>query len=113
MESAPQNLVAPTTSSSVVDEEDLPRNSAPLILLVVDDDPTTRQVCQDVAILCGMKVLSAASAEEALEVIDAASIDILLTDLQLPLSSGLDLLKLVHESHPDIAVVVLTQYGTI
>ena len=113
MESAPPHLVAPTTSSSLVHEEDLPRNSAPMILLVVDDDPATRQVCQDVALQCGMKVLSAGSAEEALEVIEAASIDILLTDLQLPLSSGLDLLKRVHESHPDIAVVVLTQYGTI
>jgi DNA-binding NtrC family response regulator len=101
------------TGSSTIVAEEQPRPNLPMNLLVVDDDAATRQVCEDVAGQCGMKVITAVSAEDALEVIEAAPVDILLTDLQLPASSGLDLLKRVHESHPDIAVVVLTQYGTI
>jgi len=36
-----------------------------------------------------------------------------LTDLKLPGTSGLALLRHIHEQHPEIAVIVLTQYGTI
>jgi DNA-binding NtrC family response regulator len=82
-------------------------------LLVVDDDQATRELCRDVAEQCGMKVISAATAEEAFEIIEGSAIDILLTDLKLPETSGLDLLKRVHDTHPEIAVIMLTQYGTI
>jgi DNA-binding NtrC family response regulator len=87
--------------------------AVPMNLLIVDDDAATREVCGEVAVQCGMKVTAVATAEEALEVIDVRAIDILLTDMKLPGSSGLDLLKNVHEAHPDVAVVMLTQYGTI
>jgi DNA-binding NtrC family response regulator len=40
-------------------------------------------------------------------------VDILLTDLKLPQANGVELLKLVHDMHPQVTVVVLTQYGTI
>jgi CheY-like chemotaxis protein len=102
-----------TESPAMGEEVELPRPSLPMNLLVVDDDAATRQVCEDVAGQCGMRVTSAVSAEDALEVIEAAPVDILLTDLKLPETSGLDLLKRVHDTHPGIAVVVLTQYGTI
>jgi YesN/AraC family two-component response regulator len=38
-------------------------------------------------------------------------VDILLTDLKLPQANGVELLKLVHDLHPQVTVVV-TQYGT-
>lgn len=98
-------------SATMVEEQATP--DLPMNLLVVDDDAATRQVCEDVAAQCGMKVITAASAEDALEVIEGVCVDILLTDLQLPATGGLELLKRVHHTHPDIAVVVLTQYGTI
>jgi two-component system response regulator HydG len=58
-------------------------------------------------------VWDAPTAEECLEMLETAAIDILLTDLRLPGSSGMELLRRVSETHPDIAVVMLTQYGTI
>src|SRR6202171_5137527 len=36
-----------------------------------------------------------------------------MTDLNLPNSSGLDLLQQIHDTHREVAVIVLTQYGTI
>jgi DNA-binding NarL/FixJ family response regulator len=39
-------------------------------------------------------------------------VDILLTDLKLPQANGVELLKLVHDLHPQVTVVVVTQYGT-
>lgn len=84
-----------------------------LNLLVVDDDEHTREVCRSVAVETGMKALDVSTAEEALEVLELSSVDILLTDLRLPGTSGLELLKKVMMTYPDVAVVMLTQYGTI
>jgi two-component system response regulator HydG len=85
----------------------------PLNLLVVDDDEHIREVCRAVAAESGMKAIDVSTAEEALEVLELSSVDILLTDLRLPGTSGLELLKKVTVTHPDVAVVMLTQYGTI
>jgi two-component system response regulator HydG len=60
-----------------------------------------------------MKAVAVASAEEALEVLEHSPIDIVLTDLKLQQTNGVELLKQVHDLHPEIALVVLTQYGTI
>jgi DNA-binding NtrC family response regulator len=95
------------------EEAAAPRPALPMNLLVVDDDAATREVCKEVAGQCGMKALAVPTAEEALEVLEVSAIDILLTDLRLPGTSGLELLKRVHEAHPEVAVVMLTQYGTI
>ncbi len=89
------------------------RDFAPVHLLVVDDDAHIREVCRTVAEESSMKVYDVPSAEEALELMEVSSIDILLTDLRLPGTSGLELLKKVTSIHPDVAVVMLTQYGTI
>ena len=81
---------------------------APVSLLVVDDDQHVREVCRSVAAQCGMKAVDVSTAEEALEVMEFSPVDILLTDLRLPGTNGLDLLKRVTVTHPDIAVVMLT-----
>ncbi|GAC1701392.1 MAG: sigma-54 dependent transcriptional regulator [Candidatus Acidiferrum sp.] len=82
-------------------------------LLVVDDEQQIRQLCAEVAMQNGMRVTMAATADEALEILENSAVDILMTDLQLKESSGLDLLQRVHDMHPEVAVIVLTQYGTI
>src|SRR5271157_4190792 len=89
------------------------RAAPPMHLLLVDDDDHIREVCRSVAEDCGMKVADVSTAEEALEVMENSSVDILLTDLRLPGTSGLELLRRVTQIYPDIAVVMLTQYGTI
>ena len=87
--------------------------AAPMHILVVDDEETTREICVDVAARCGMKSHPTASAEEALALLEQLPVDILLTDLKLPQTGGLELLKRVHNTYPEVAIVVLTQYGTI
>jgi two-component system response regulator HydG len=89
------------------------REVAPMSLLIVDDEHTIRETCAAVAQQCGMKATAVATAEEALEVLEHSAVDILLTDLKLPQANGVELLKLVHDLHPQVNVVVLTQYGTI
>jgi DNA-binding NtrC family response regulator len=89
------------------------RQVVPMNILIVDDEPSIRETCETVSEQCGMRAFAVATAEEALEVLEHSAIDIVLTDLKLPQSNGVELLKRVHDLHPDVAVVVLTQYGTI
>jgi CheY-like chemotaxis protein len=89
------------------------RQVAPMNILIVDDEQAIRETCAVVAEQCGMKVTGVATAEEALEILEHSAIDILLTDLKLPRTNGVELLKLVYDLHPQVTVVVLTQYGTI
>jgi DNA-binding NtrC family response regulator len=89
------------------------RETTPMNILIVDDEPTIREACGEVAQLTGMNATMVATAEEAIEILENSAVDILLTDLMLPHTSGLELLKRVHDTHPNLPVIVLTQYGTI
>src|SRR3989454_5490556 len=97
----------------MTEEAAVRREVVPMSVLIVDDEQTVREACAAVTTQSGMKAMAVATAEEALEVLEHSAVDILLTDLKLPRTGGVELLKLVHDLHPDVAVVVLTQYGTI
>jgi DNA-binding NtrC family response regulator len=84
-----------------------------LSLLVVDDEVSTRNLCKDVASSAGLQVHASGTTELALEIIDQHPIDIVVTDLQVPQIGGLELIKRIRANHPEIAVIVLTQSGTI
>ena len=93
--------------------EVLAGRAGPLTLLVVDDEITTRNLCKDVASDAGLQVHVAATTEQALEILDQNPVDIAVTDLQVPELGGLELIKRIRVYNPEIAIVVLTQYGTI
>jgi DNA-binding NtrC family response regulator len=84
-----------------------------LSLLVVDDEVSTRNLCKDVASGAGLQVHASGTTEQALEIIDQHPIDIVVTDLRVPQIGGLELIKRIRANNPEIAVIVLTQYGTI
>src|SRR3984893_17724034 len=89
------------------------REAVTMNILIVDDEPSIRETCAEVARQAGMKAIPVSSAEEALEVLEHTAVDIVLTDLMLQQTSGLDLLRRVHDTYPKLPVIVLTQYGTI
>src|SRR5439155_3515610 len=95
------------------EESPVRREAVPMNILIVDDEQSIRETCATVSEQCGMKAVTVATAEEALQVLEHSPIDIVLTDLKLQQSNGVELLKQVHDLHPEVAVVVLTQYGTI
>ncbi len=82
-------------------------------VLIVDDEAATRELCRDVVAEAGLRARAVATTEDALEALEQAPVDIVITDLRVPQIGGLELLKRIRESHPEIAVIVLTQYGTI
>lgn len=94
-------------------EREMPRQSVPVSVLIVDDEPDTREICSRVALDAGLRVLSAETTEQALELLDQHPIDIVMSDLKVPQTGGLELLKRIRGSFQHVAVLMLTQYGTI
>ena len=78
------------------------RETAPMNILIVDDEPTIREACGEVAQLTGMNATMVATAEEAIEVLENSAVDIVLTDLMLPHTSGLELLKRPRANNAEI-----------
>ena len=52
----------------------------------------------------------ASDGEEALEMINKQAPDVLITDIAMPKMSGIELTRLLRESHPDVKVIVLSMY---
>jgi DNA-binding NtrC family response regulator len=85
----------------------------PATVLIVEDEDAARNLCRDVAAESGLRTRTASTTEQALEIVEQYPVDIVLTDLRVPLIGGIELLKRLRASHPQTAVIVLTQYGTI
>ncbi|HKF50908.1 MAG TPA: sigma-54 dependent transcriptional regulator [Candidatus Acidoferrales bacterium] len=82
-------------------------------VLIVDDEDSALRLCADIATEAGLRVRTATTTERALETLDEYPVDIVITDLRVPELGGLELLRRVREHYPEIAVLMLTQYGTI
>ncbi len=82
-------------------------------VLVVDDDQSLRRVMEMQLEDLGCEVLTAASGQEAIEILSANAVAVVLTDLKMPGISGLDLVRTVKKHYPGSLTVVITAYGTI
>lgn len=91
--------------------------SAPLIpqarILVVEDEPTTRKAICRALELMGYDVDQAGSGELALARLASLPCDLMLLDLRLPGMDGIEVMRRVQESHPDLLVIVLTAHATL
>ncbi len=85
----------------------------PGTVLIVDDEDSALCLCADIAKEACLRVRTARTTEQALETLDGYPVDIVITDLRVPELGGLELLRRVREHYPEVAVLVLTQYGTI
>lgn len=82
---------------------------APIRLLVVDDHPVFRMGMVALLSSLGLAVVAeAASAEEAVAAADAHEPDVVLMDLHLGTSSGVDATREIVRRHPGIGVLVVT-----
>ncbi|MFO7983076.1 MAG: sigma-54 dependent transcriptional regulator [Desulfuromonadales bacterium] len=77
-------------------------------ILVIDDEPHNTEALKLLLEKEGYKIDSAASGEEALEILKKRPFEIVLTDLFLPGVSGIDILKKVKEDAPQTNVIVVT-----
>jgi two-component system response regulator GlrR len=82
-------------------------------LLLVDDDASLLKLLAIRLEAEGFAVLTAASAEQALQVLRNHPVDLVLTDLRMEGASGLELFSQVRHFYPGLPVIIMSAQGTI
>ena len=84
-----------------------------ITVLVVDDERSNVESLEKIFLREGMRVLCASDAKRALEVVRTHRVHVVLTDLMMPGTTGLELLRAVKQVAPDVEVVLMTAYGSV
>jgi two-component system, NtrC family, response regulator HydG len=82
-------------------------------ILVVDDVPNTVEVLQRNLVAAGYTVFTAFDVSEAIRIIEATPINLVITDWKMPKVSGIDLVRHVRANHRDTEVIMITGYPSI
>ena len=88
-------------------------SEAPARILVVDDEENMVHFLTKLLRAEGFEVEGAPTGESALDRLRAAPYELVLTDLRLPDTDGIEILKVARELRPETVVVLMTAYGTI
>ena len=82
-------------------------------ILVVDDE---ENVCQSVKKILGRKgyeVSQALTVDDAVRLINEMSFDLVITDLMIPGTSGMELVQIIRDKYPELDVIMITGYASI
>ncbi|NOY78405.1 MAG: sigma-54-dependent Fis family transcriptional regulator [Calditrichaeota bacterium] len=82
------------------------------VLLVVDDEEKTRRILK-INLQEKYHVLQAQNGQEALAILENEPVHLVLTDLRMPVMSGLELLQQMQKLNLNIPVIIITAYGTV
>ncbi len=82
-----------------------------ITVLAVDDEPMMRSLLEKILTRDGYKIVTAEDGEEALKVLEAQPVSIVISDIKMPKLNGFDLLKVIKSKYPEIGVIMMTAYG--
>jgi len=77
-------------------------------ILLVDDDPTVRDSLNNVLVSEGYQVIPARNGQEAIDLANTASVDLVLLDLNMPVKNGWDTFERLTAEHPLISIIIAT-----
>jgi len=82
-------------------------------ILIIDDEETMRDSCRQTLSRDGNRIEVAESGSKGLSLLEAESFDLVILDLKMPGLSGMEVLKKIKQSDPEVMVVVITGYATV
>ena len=82
-------------------------------VLIVDDEPDIRELLDITLSRMGLQTHSAATLEEAKELIARVQPDLCLTDMRLPDGNGISLVQYIQQEFPHIPVAMITAHGSV
>ena len=80
---------------------------------IIDDDRSIRWVLEKSLAREEIEFKSFASADEALRALSSDKPQVVVSDIRMPGSSGLDFLQQLHQRHPHIPVIIMTAYSDL
>jgi len=82
-------------------------------ILIVDDEEIFLLSLKNSLVRLGYDVVSATNGREALDLLKERTVDLAITDLNMPEINGIELMLLVKELHPSIPIIVFTARGSV
>lgn len=82
-------------------------------ILIVDDEQSYRQLLSLVFEGDGHMIRTAANGREAIDLIRKEQADVIISDVKMPDMDGIDLLRAVRETLPDLGVILMTAYASV
>lgn len=82
-------------------------------ILIVDDEPDIRELLELTLGRMNLETRSAQNIDEAHHLLQEFEFDLCLTDMRLPDGNGIDLVRHIQASHPEIPVAVITAHGNM
>jgi len=82
-------------------------------ILLVEDEEYIRESLKEILEMNGYKVTTAHNGESGIEAASKASFDILITDLKLPGTDGIGVIRSIKSTSPDTTCIVLTGYASV
>ena len=82
-------------------------------ILIVDDEKNYPLILSAVLAEEGFDTLTANSGREALQILRHANVDLVLTDMKMPVMDGIALLERIKDQDPDLPVIMMTAHGTV
>ncbi|HEY1553441.1 MAG TPA: sigma-54 dependent transcriptional regulator [Kofleriaceae bacterium] len=101
----------PASSDEPSELREAPSDSG--IVLVVDDEPAIAESLTKIFRREGLTTFAATDGNAALDLLRKHRVGVLLTDLMMPQTSGMDLLRAAKTIAPETEVVLMTAYGTV
>jgi PAS domain S-box-containing protein len=89
-----------SAAQGLADRQNCP-SLAGITVLAVEDEPDTRELLRRFLIECGANAVMAASAGEALDIIDRQRVDVVVSDIGMPEVDGYELVRLIRARPPD------------
>jgi CheY-like chemotaxis protein len=98
-----KNVMKPSSSPAAAE--------APLRILYVEDNPVVREVTTELLAQERRHVVALGTAEEALDEFRVQPFDVVITDLSLPVMSGLDLARNILNLKPHAPIIIASGYS--
>lgn len=82
-------------------------------ILVVDDDPSVREFLVAALTAEGHAVVAAEGGQRGIELFQEGAFDLVVTDVRMPGTTGLELLRTIKRLSPDVEVIVVTAHASV
>ncbi len=82
-------------------------------ILIIDDDSALGELLDEDLSRRGHRAWTALKVVDARDILHREEIDVVLTDLNMPGTSGIDFCAELHENRPDLPVVIMTAFGSL
>lgn len=78
------------------------------LILIIEDDVLMRSLCKEMLEHAGYDVIVASNGCEGLKLLDQTSIDLVITDVFMPVRDGLEVIMTLHREKPRIPIIAFT-----